>query len=110
MKQNALGRYDKNKQKQDILNQMGHVTRCYKIFFHKDLSISSLLMIILYLKYEHLNHYFQQMKDFLQKLHMIYTSQILFNSFQIVLFNINLPQYYITIESFIHKEHYIKVY
>jgi hypothetical protein len=31
-------------------------------------------------------------------------------SFQIILFNINLPQYYITIQSIIHKEHYIKVY
>ncbi len=31
-----LGKYDKNKQKQDTLNQMGHVPRCYKIFFHKD--------------------------------------------------------------------------
>jgi hypothetical protein len=32
-------------------------------------------------------------------------------SFQIVLFNIYLPyRGYITIESFIHKGHYIKVY
>jgi hypothetical protein len=63
------------------------------------------------LKYEHLNHYFQQMKDFLQKLHTWYTSQnLIIKSFQIVLFNINLPQYYITIESFIHKGHYIKLY
>jgi hypothetical protein len=68
-------------------------------------------MIILYLKYEYLNHYFQQMKDFLQKLHTWYTSQnLIINFFQIVLFNINLSQYYITIESFIHKGHYIKVY
>jgi hypothetical protein len=44
---------------------MGHVARCYKIFFHKDLNIFSYFMIILYLKYEYLNHYFQQMKDFL---------------------------------------------
>jgi hypothetical protein len=68
-------------------------------------------MIILYLKYEHLNHYFQQMKDFFQKLHTWYTSQnLIIKSFQIVLCIINLPQYYITIESFIHKGHDIKVY
>jgi hypothetical protein len=68
-------------------------------------------MIILYLKYEHLNHYFQQMKNFLYKLHTWYTSQnLIIKSFQIVLFNINLPQYYIIIESFIHKGHSIKVY
>jgi uncharacterized membrane protein len=68
-------------------------------------------MILLYLKYEHLNLYFQQMKDFLQKLHTRYTSQnLIINFFQIVLFNINLPQYYITVESFIHKRYYIKVY
>ncbi len=42
MKLNTLGRYDKNKQKQDTLNQMGYVARCYKIFFHKDLSIFNL--------------------------------------------------------------------
>ncbi len=68
-------------------------------------------MIILYLKYEHLNHHFQQMKEFLQKLHTWYTSQsLIIKYFQIVLFNINLPQHYIIIESFIHKGHYIKVY
>jgi hypothetical protein len=68
-------------------------------------------MILLYLKYEHLNHYFQQMKDFLKKLHTWYTSQnLIIKSFQIVLFNINLPKYYITIESFIHEGHHIKVY
>jgi hypothetical protein len=68
-------------------------------------------MIILYLKYEHLNHYFEQMKDFLQKFHTWYTSQnLIIKTFQIFLSNINLPQYYITIESFIHKGHYIKVY
>jgi hypothetical protein len=68
-------------------------------------------MIILYLKYEHLNHYFQRMKEIFQKLHTLYTSQnLIIQSFQIVLFDINLPQYYITIESFIHKGHYIKVY
>jgi hypothetical protein len=31
---------------------------CYKIFFHKDLSIFSYCMIILYLKYEHLRDVF----------------------------------------------------
>jgi hypothetical protein len=51
------------------------------------------------------------MKDFLQKLHTCYISQnLIIKSFQIILFNMNLPQYYITIESFIHKGHYIKVY
>jgi hypothetical protein len=66
---------------------------------------------MLYLKYEHLNHYFQQMKDFFQKLHTWYTFQnLIIKSFQIVLCIINLPQYYITIESFIHKGHYIEVY
>ncbi len=39
---NTLGKHDKNKQKQDTLNQMGHVARCYKIFFHKYLSIFNL--------------------------------------------------------------------
>jgi hypothetical protein len=68
-------------------------------------------VMILYLKSRHLNHYFQQMKDFFQKLHTWYRPQnLIIKSFQIVLFNINLSQYYITIESFIHKEHYIKVY
>jgi hypothetical protein len=28
-------------QKQDILNQMHYVTRCYNIIFHRDLNISS---------------------------------------------------------------------
>jgi hypothetical protein len=90
---------------------MGHVARCYKIFFHKNLSIFSLFIVILYLKYEHLNHHFQQMKNFLYKLHTWYTFEnLIIKSFQIVLFYINLSQYYITIESFIHKGHYIKVY
>ncbi len=31
-----------NRPKHDTLNQMGHVARCYKIFFHKDLNISNL--------------------------------------------------------------------
>jgi hypothetical protein len=49
------------------------------------------------------------MKDFLQKLHTWYMSQnLIIKYFQIVLFNINLPQYYITIELFIHIWHYIK--
>jgi hypothetical protein len=34
-----LGKYDKNMQKQDTLNQMGHVVTFYNIFFHKDLNI-----------------------------------------------------------------------
>jgi hypothetical protein len=42
MKSNTLGKYDKNKQKQDTLNQLGYVAKCYMIFFHKDLSIFSL--------------------------------------------------------------------
>jgi hypothetical protein len=51
------------------------------------------------------------MKDFLQKLHTWYTSQdLIIKSFQIILFYMNFLQYYITIESFIHKGHYIKVY
>jgi len=51
------------------------------------------------------------MKDSLQKLHTWYTFQnLIIKIFQIILFNINLPQYYITIESVVHKEHYIKVY
>jgi hypothetical protein len=40
--QNTLEKYDKNMQKQDTLNQMGDVTKCYKMFFHKNLSIFSL--------------------------------------------------------------------
>jgi hypothetical protein len=46
-----------------------------------------------------------------QKFHTWYTSQILIiKSFQISLFNIKFSQYYITIESFIYEEHYLKVY
>ncbi len=61
------------------------------------------------MKYEHLNHYFQQMTDFLQKFHIWYTFQkLIIKYFQFVLFNINFPQYYITIESFIYKRNYIK--
>jgi len=33
--------------KTDTLNQMGHVAKCYKIFFHKDLNIFSFLNDIL---------------------------------------------------------------
>jgi hypothetical protein len=49
------------------------------------------------------------MTDFLQKFHIWYTFQkLIIKYFQFVLFNINFPQYYITIESFIYKRNYIK--
>jgi hypothetical protein len=98
-------------QKQDIFNQMGHVARCYKIFFHKDLSISSSFYDDLILEIWTFKSLFSRNERLPSKAHTWYTSQNwIIESFQIVLCNINLPQYYITIESFIHKGHYIKVH
>jgi hypothetical protein len=90
---------------------MGHVTRCYKIFSIRILSIFNLFIIILYLKYEHLNHYFQQRRTSFRSFILdINLKNLIIIFFQVVLFNINFPQYYITLESFIHKGHCIKVY
>jgi hypothetical protein len=61
MKLNTLGKDDKNK---IFLIKWVLWQGVIEFFFHKDLSIFSLFYDD-FIKYEHLNHYFQQMKDFL---------------------------------------------
>jgi len=66
-------------------------------------------MIILYLKYEHLNHYFQQMKDFFSKAsYLIYISKFNQNLFKLfylisICHNIILPLSHLFIKDIISR-------
>jgi len=101
MKHIKLGKYNR---------KMGHVAKCYKIFFHKDLSIFKFFYDNLILEIWTSKYYFQQTKDFLHKLHTWYTSQKLIIKYFKISHLVSIFQYYITIVSFTHKRHYIKVY
>jgi hypothetical protein len=98
-------------EKQDTLNQMGHVARCHKILFHKDLSIFNLFYDNFMLeKWTSKSLFSKNERLFSKASYLIHISIFNHQIFSIVLCDINLSQYYITIELFIHKGHYIKVY
>jgi hypothetical protein len=69
---------------------MGIMAKCYKIFLNKDLSIFNLFYDNLIFKiWAFKSLFFQQLKDFLQKLHTWYTQNLIIKSLEIVL---SLPQ------------------